>query len=176
MKKERITFAQGLEIASWLARLSSDEYQQRRSVLRKITDPRAKLSAELMYPFLTPQHKGLQLKEEGPSCDDPIAIGNLDFIAGDVVGRGDPSDFGSYERFSQHHAEQMMEQKGELPAFPEGTEIVFPGTVYVTRDSNEVRFFACITYYATGLRLGLIARAVAFRSSCRFLYQLHTIR
>ncbi len=178
MEKEGITFRQGLEVASWLARLSCEEYQRRRSILKKVTDPRARFSAELMHPFITPLQKGLRLEEEGPLCDDPIAIGDLEFIAGDIVGKDfnalDPNS--AYTRFSQHHAEQLIARVDELPNFPDGTEIVFPGTTYITPDVNAIKFFPSIICDRIGLVMGLVARSVAFRSSCRFPYQLHTRR
>ncbi len=177
MGKEKITFEQGLEVASWLARLSRDEYQKRRSVLRKVTDPRWKPSGEIAHPFLTPLNKGLRLEKEGPSCDEPINIRDLDFIAGDVVGH-DYKESGSsmYICFSQHHVEHLVTRADELPHFRDGTEIVFPGTVYITMDVNRIEFFACITYYAVGLHLDLIARSEAFKPTCRYPYQLHTRR
>lgn len=177
MGKEGITFGQGLEVASWLARLSRDEYQKRRAVLRKVTDPRAKLTGELAHPFLTPLYEGWRLEEEGPSCDDPIVIGDLDFVAGDVVDRDRAvSGSAAYTRFSQHHAEHLIGRANELPFFPENTEIVFPGTVYAKIDSRRIESFACIRGSSIGFHISLIELTQAFRPSCRFPYLLHTRR
>jgi hypothetical protein len=102
----------------------------------------------------------------------------LDFIAGDVVDR-ERSKLGSsvFTRFSQHHAEHLITRADELPRFNIHTEIVFPGTVYVTADANRTEFFPCIVVCLDGgLSMGLVPRLTAFRPTCRYPYSLHTMR
>lgn len=178
MEKERITFLQGLEVASWLARLSCDEYQARRAALRKVTDPRAVLDgAWWLHPFLTPLRKGLRLKTQGPECPDVINVNDLDFITGDVL-RLDKA--GAWEtstsRFSEHHAEHLLGRWEELPRFDNGTEVVFPGTVYISTEGPEVEFHPCLCFNMGAPTMGMIARYMTLQSNCRFPYHLHSKR
>lgn len=177
LQKEEMSVRQMHELLGWAKRLSRDEYQKRRSVLQKVTDPQAKLSAELVHPFLTPLHKGLRLKTEGPECLKLIDIGNLDFLTGDVLQRDMAGTWRtSTGCFSQHHAEHLFLRKEELPRFDNGAQIVFPGTVYVSVNGSPIEFYATLACCDTFLKIGVIACRVAFQSNCRFPYQLHTCR
>ena len=175
--EEWMTPGQIAEAMQYLLRLPKEMYQERRSILRKATDPRWKPSGELAHPFLTPLHKGLRLKTEGLECLKPIDIGNLDFLTGEVLQRDMAGTWRtSTGCFSQHHAEHLFLRKEELPRFDNGTEIVFPGTVYVSVNGPPIEFYATLACCDTFLKIGVIACRVAFQSNCRFPYQLHACR
>ncbi len=175
--KEEITSGQIMEMTKWLTRLSNHEYQKRRTMLRKITDPRAVLPFSLSHPFLTPLRKGFRLQSEGPKCTESIIIRYLDFLTGDVL-RLDAAGTGetSTRRFSQHHAEHLLERWKELPRFDDGTKVVFPGTVYIPVKGPEIGFYPCLVWYDGMPKMRITARAVAFASNCWFPYQMHSKR
>lgn len=159
-KRGEVTAGQVAEMTSWLRRLTPDEYQARRELLRRATDPKHNLGQKLLWPFKDerPLEWGWKgVEREGVPCEGPIDISRLEavpfhkdgenWVSGDEMMRRakDAENFPGCSDWSQHHAEQLLLQAAELPkewACESGPALLFPDTVLL--DEYGRRYVPCL--------------------------------
>ncbi len=153
-RRQEVTAGQVDEMTGWLRRLTPDEYQTRRGLLRRVTDPKLDMGPKLLWPFkderpLTWGWKGVE--REGALCEGRIDVSRLelvpfhkdgeDVVSGEEMMRraGDEKNFPGCQGWSQHYAEQLLEQAAELPKewAREGLVILFTDTVLLDGYGNR---------------------------------------
>lgn len=180
-KREEVTPGQIEEVMNWLRRLTSDEYQARRGLLRRAID----LDSKLFWPFkdTRPLEWGWKgMEREGAPCGGPIDISRLEdvsfhkggerLVSGEEMLRRarDEENFPGCSKWSQHHAEQLLLQAAELPkewACESGPVLLFPDTILLDEDGDRV--VSCLLWRGGGWRFSWRWFKDGFRSGCRFL-------
>jgi hypothetical protein len=158
--EEMATIGQMRELMSWGCRLTMAEYQRRRGLLRRATDPKCELGAKLLWPFkdgrpLEWNWKGVE--REGAPCESPVDISKLEFVpfhkdgegwvGGDEMRRrsADVKAFPGCQDWSQHHAEDILERASELPEEAKQFVLVFADTVLLGKRGD--RYVPCLVWF-----------------------------
>ena len=155
MKRQEVTAGQIVELTEWARRLTPNEYQASHRLLRRATDPQCDLGPKLLWPFkderpLAWSWKGVE--REGALCEAPVPISRLELVPfhkeGENVVSGeemlrrasDEKTFPGCQGWSQHHAEDILEQAAKLRkewAREDGPILVFPDTILLDEDGRR---------------------------------------
>ncbi len=184
-KRGEVTAGQIAEMTNWLRRLTPDEYQARRGLLRRATDPKYALGPKLLWPFKDerPLEWGWKgVEREGALCGGPIDISRLEvvpfhedgelWVPGEEMMRRarDAKNFPGCSEWSQHHAEQLLLQAAELPkewACESGPALLFPDTTLL--DEFGFRYVPYLVWDDGEWRLRWLWLVFDFNRFCRFL-------
>lgn len=185
MKRVQVTVGQIAEMTTFLCRLTPEEYQARRGLLRRVTDPKQALDVKLLYPFTDqrPVEWGWQgVEREGAPCDEPIDIAKLElvpfhnpdeeYVSGEEMMRraGDGKKYPGCQAMGQHAAEHLLSRADKLPkewANDQGPVLLFIDTILV--DGGGYRDVPCLFCYGGGWRLGWCWLSSGFLRCCRFV-------
>jgi hypothetical protein len=154
---EKVTPGQIDEMTDWLKRLSKEEYQKRRGLLRRVTDPKQAMDAKLLYPFndQRPLEWGWKgVEREGAIVESLIDISKLelvvfhregeDWVSGaDMLRRSaDETKFPGCQGWGQHAAEDILSRASELPTEwandNKGPVLLFADTVLVSDGGDRL--------------------------------------
>ena len=184
-KRQKVTSGQVAEMTTWLRRLTPQEYQQRRGLLRRATDPECELGPKLLWPFkdkrpLQWNWKGVE--REGALCEGCINVTRLELVpfhnagencvpGAEMLSRAaDAKAFPGCQGWGQHAAEQLLERAAELPqewARDGGPMILFPDTILLGGGGD--RGVACLVWRGGSWRLGWGWLDLGFGRDCRFV-------
>lgn len=184
-KREKVTSGQVQEMTGWLRRLTPKEYQARRALLRRATDPKSEIGPKLLYPFKDerPLEWGWIILREGGKREGKINIAKLeavpfhkdreDLVPGEEMLRRarDGKEFPGCAEWSMYDAEELLARADELPkewARDDGPVLLFPDTEFAGGDGY--RLVAYLFWEDGQWRLGWwgCARGDFYRY-CRFL-------
>lgn len=182
-KREKVTSGQVQEMTGWLRRLTPDEYQERRGLIQRVTNPKIAIGPALLYPFKDdrPLKEGWleRVEREGALCEGPIDISCLeavpfhkdgeDWVSGDEMMRraSDAQSFPGCQGWSQHYAEQLFARAAELPEEMRPFVLPFTDTILVDRDGR--RLVAVLLWLCGRWQLGWDWLGDDFDRDCRLL-------
>gem|GEM_PF-2563187 len=145
MKRVQVTSGQVAEMTDWLRRLTPDEYQERRTLLCRVTDPKCPVGPELLYPFKDkrPLEWRWRVTREGGKRTERIDIARLEavpfhkdgeqWISGDEMLRRarDEKNFSGCGEWSQHDGEEILARANELLEEVRKYALILPDTEFL---------------------------------------------
>lgn len=184
MGKKMMSAGQLAELTGWVRRLTSEEYQRRRGLLRRATDPKREIGPALLYPFKNerPLEWGWNIEREGAFCEAPVDISKIELVpfhkdgeewisGGEMMRRAsDEKAFPGCQNWSQHHAEDILSRADELPADwarNDGPILLFPDTVLL--GGGVGRYMPYLFWFGGRWRLHWFWFDDGFNQNCRFV-------
>lgn len=138
------------------------------------------------WPFKNrcPLEWGWEMEHEGAPCEGPIDISRLELVpfhnegekrvsGEELMRRVRDESFSGCAGWSQHHAEQLLEQTEELPTeweCDDGPSLLFPDTVFLVQRGQ--RSIPCLFWEGGLWQLAWIWLEHGFRRRCR-LFRLY---
>jgi hypothetical protein len=179
--EEGLTAGQVDELIGFARRLSKREYQERRNLLRRATDPDQDLGSKLLWSFKDerPLDWGWIVEREGALCESCVDISRLELIpfhkydenwvGGEEMLRraNDTEAFPGCQGWSQHYAEDILERANELPEDFRKFVIVFADSVFLDEDGD--RRVPYLVWYGSRWCLDWDFLDYSFRRDDRFL-------